>query len=91
MHSGRGALGEADWVWRAPQLAYTEASCCRTVRFVPSSAQGLGRNYLPAANRPMPHLSLAPMRMGVRTDTLEHQDVVRRAVRDGYRCAWVQD
>lgn len=50
---------------RAPQLAYTEASCCRTVRFVPSSAQGLGRNYLPAANRTMPHLSLAPMRMGV--------------------------
>ena len=30
------------------------------------------------------------MRMGVRIGTLEHQDTAPRAVRDGYRCAWVR-
>ena len=45
----RGALGEADWVWRAPQLACTGASCCKSVRFVRARAKGLGQNCQLAA------------------------------------------
>ena len=47
----RGALGEADWVWRAPQLAYTEASCCEAKCFVRARAKGSDKTSCLAAYR----------------------------------------
>ena len=47
----RGALGEADWVWRAPQLAYTEASCCEEKCFVRARAKGSDKTSCLAAYR----------------------------------------
>ena len=47
----RGALGEADWVWRAPQLAYTEASCCEAKCFVRARAKGSDKTFCLAAYR----------------------------------------
>jgi hypothetical protein len=49
---GFGAFGVhwvRDWVWRAPQLACTGASCCKAVRFVRARAKGLGQNCQLAA------------------------------------------
>lgn len=43
--------GEADWVWRAPQLAYTEASCCEAKCFVRARVKGSDKTSCLAAYR----------------------------------------